>query len=150
MNQERQSLAKLKSLAQLMDSKFEGPLGFRFGLDGLIGLLPVVGDFVTSGLSLYIIYEAAILGCSFPTLLRMILNVMIDNILDVFPLLGNLLDFVWKANNKNIVLLEQHLSNPVRTHRQSSVVIGTLVTILLLFFMMTAYLSYLVIQWIIQ
>lgn len=150
MVNERAALDKLKKLGKLMDSKFEGPFGFRFGFDGLIGLLPIVGDFATSGISLFIIYQAAMLGCSVPTLLRMILNVMIDNFLDVFPILGNILDFVWKANNKNMILLEKHLANPTHTHRQSLFVIGSLVTLLLLFFMMTAYLSYLVIQWIFQ
>jgi Domain of unknown function (DUF4112) len=145
----RKKYNDLKQISTVLDSKFEF-MGLKFGLDGILGLVPVVGDFFTSALSLYIIYQAALLGCSVPTLLRMVLNVMIDNLLDIFPILGNIFDFLWKSNNKNVALLEKHLARPHQTHRQSQWVIASLVGLMLAFFTLTAYLSYLLIQWIIQ
>ncbi len=102
----------LKRLAELMDSKYRGPFGFRFGWDGLIGLFPVVGNIVTTCVSLYIIIRAAFLGCPPIVIARMGLNLLIDNIFDWVPILGNIFDFMWRANNKNISLLEDYLANP--------------------------------------
>ncbi len=102
----------LKRLAELMDSKYRGPFGFRFGWDGLIGLFPVVGNIVTTCVSLYIIIRAAFLGCPPVVIARMGLNLLIDNIFDWVPILGNIFDFMWRANNKNISLLEAYLANP--------------------------------------
>ena len=110
----------LKRLAELMDSKYQGPFGFRFGLDGLIGLFPVVGNMITSCVSLYIIMRSAALGCPPVVLLRMGLNLLIDNIFDWLPILGNIFDFMWRANNKNILLLEGYLANPGRAVSRSS------------------------------
>lgn len=122
----------IKRLSEFLDSKFRAPGGFRFGWDALLGLVPGVGDFLTSTLSLYIIARAARLGCSVPVLMRMGLNVLIENIFDTIPLLGNIFDFLWKANNKNLKLLEAHLARPRATTRASMAVIwGTLALIAL-------------------
>lgn len=116
-------LNDLRTLATLLDSQFTGPFGIKFGLDALIGLFPVFGDLVTSGLSLYIIVQAAMLGCGPATLLRMGLNVAIENIVDIIPFLGHLFDFLWKSNNKNIAILEQHLLHPCKVLLTSRLII---------------------------
>ena len=95
-----------------MDSKYTGPLGFKFGLDGLIGLIPFVGDFISTGISFYIVFQGAMMGCSPEIILRMGLNILIDNLSDMFPVLGHFFDFIWRSNNKNIQLIEEHLVNP--------------------------------------
>ncbi len=107
-----------------MDSKFTGPMGFRFGLDGIIGLVPVVGDFIGIGISLFIVYEAAMLGCSPSVLLRMGVNILVESVIEMIPILGSLFDFVWKANNKNILLIETHLLNPRGATVQARLMIG--------------------------
>lgn len=137
----------LKRLAELMDSKYEGPFGFRFGLDGLIGLFPIVGNMITSCVSLYIIIRAAALGCPPIVLLRMGLNVLIDNIFDLVPILGNIFDFMWRANNKNILLLEGYLVNPGRTVGSSRWLI--LATVLVMIAMMASliYGAFYILQW---
>lgn len=112
----------LQDLAHLLDTRFEF-MGIRFGLDGLVGLLPVVGDFVTTGISLYIIHQAWTLGCSKATLVRMGLNVAVESVLDMIPLVGNLFDFYWKANIKNLKLLDAHLANPARVEKRSRVIL---------------------------
>ena len=88
-----QKLQRLKKLSVLMDSQFAGPFGFKFGLDGLLGFIPLVGDFVTSFISLYIVLQAALLGCGPSVILRMGLNILIENLIDVLPVFGNFFDF---------------------------------------------------------
>jgi hypothetical protein len=127
----QQAPEDIKRLSKLMDSEFGAPGGFRFGWDGLLGLIPFVGDLVTNGASLYIVLRAAGLGCPPSVLLRMGLNLFIDNLLDVIPLLGNILDFVWRANNKNVALLESYLKAPDRTVRSSRVVVWFTVFLLI-------------------
>ena len=107
-----------------MDSSFKGPLGLKFGLDGLLGLVPFVGDVITSCISLYIIVQAALMGCPPSVLLRMGLNVLFENFVDMVPLLGNMFDFIWKSNNKNIALLEMHTVNPTGAKFSSRLVLG--------------------------
>jgi hypothetical protein len=124
-------LQRLKKLSVLMDSQFAGPFGFKFGLDGLLGFIPLVGDFVTSFISLYIVLQAALLGCGPLVILRMGLNILMENLIDVLPVFGNFFDLFWKSNNKNIVLLEQHLLNPLRTSVNSRLILGLVAFVLL-------------------
>lgn len=107
-----------------MDSKFIGPFGIRFGLDGIIGLIPFVGDFIGSAISLYIMIQAGSMGCSPAVLVRMGLNLLIENVIEMIPFAGNVFDFFWKANNKNIALLESHTLNPKGATNQSRLVLG--------------------------
>lgn len=95
-----------------MDSKYSGPFGFKFGIDGLIGLIPFVGDFISTAISFYIVFQAAMMGCSSSIIMRMGLNILIDDVIDMFPVLGHIFDFIWKSNDRNIALLQQHLINP--------------------------------------
>ncbi len=114
-----------------MDSKYQGPFGFRFGLDGILGLIPFVGDFFTTAISLYIVGQSALLGCSPSVLVRMGLNILFENLLDMIPVVGSVFDFVWKANNKNIELLESHLLNPAGATFKSRLVLGLITFIIL-------------------
>lgn len=124
-------LNHLRKLSRLMDSQFTGPFGIKFGLDGLLGLIPVVGDLSTGIVSIYIILQAAQSGCRPMTLLRMGLNVILDNALVSIPILGNLADFFWRSNDRNIELLERHMQAPTQTSRQSAVLLlGILVFVL--------------------
>ncbi len=97
-------------LAWLIDGAFGLPgTRFRFGLNSVIGLLPVGGDAVLGALSLYIVYEAAQLGVPKPQLTRMIANVALEVVGGSVPLLGDLFDVALKANLQNLVIIEQHL-----------------------------------------
>lgn len=146
MKRRDDQLEHLKNLSIMLDSKFEGPFGFRFGLDGLIGLIPVVGDFVTAGMSLYIIAIAASMGVGPSTLIRMAINVLIDNLSDMLPIVGNFFDFYWKSNNKNIVLLEKHLANPTRETIKSRMIVALIFFTLLFVLIASGYLTYIVIE----
>jgi hypothetical protein len=107
---------KLEALALWMDSAFHIPgLGTRFGLDALIGLVPGVGDTVSTFVSLYILNSARQHGVPRVTLMRMAANVAVDYLLGAVPILGDFFDVYWKANLKNIALLRQHLdANPAQ------------------------------------
>jgi hypothetical protein len=84
------------------------------GLDPIIGLIPIGGDFLGVMLSSYIILEAARLGASRATLGRMVLNIIVDGLVGSIPLLGDFFDFAWTANTHNIKLLEEHLKFPTQ------------------------------------
>ncbi len=114
---------KLKELAHSLDSKFKLPLGIKVGWDGILGLIPGVGDLITTSVSFYIVFKAALLGCSFSVVARMLLNILIDNLVDMVPVIGILFDFGWKSNSKNVQLLENHFSNPARTRNVSKLIV---------------------------
>jgi hypothetical protein len=117
---------RLRHLSVLLDSKYRGPFGVSFGLDAILGLLPVVGDSVTTVLSGYIILQAALLGCPVPILIRMVTNVLIETVVDLIPLVGNIFDFVWKSNRKNLALLEDYLIFPKRATMKSYLAVGVI------------------------
>jgi hypothetical protein len=106
----------LRQLAWLLDSSIRIP-GTRFtiGIDALLGLVPFAGDLLGVLLSSYILLEAARLGAPKPLLYRMAINVAVDGLVGAIPVAGDIFDAVWKANQKNVRLLEAHLREPART-----------------------------------
>ena len=99
----------LEFLASILDDRFAIPgTNIRFGLDALIGLIPGVGDAISATLGSYLIYRAHQLGASKLTLLRMAGNTAVDTVVGAVPLLGDLLDFRFKANRRNLELLRRH------------------------------------------
>ena len=103
-------LARLRKLAWLIDASFGLPgTRFRFGLNSVIGLLPVGGDAVLGALSLYIIYEAAQLGVPRHKLLRMLANVGVEVFGGSIPIVGDLFDIALKANLRNLRIIEDDL-----------------------------------------
>jgi hypothetical protein len=101
-------------MARLLDAAIQIPgTRFRFGLDPLIGLVPGIGDIIGAMFSTFIIFQAARLGAPRSTLVRMMANVAVDTLVGEIPLLGDLFDFGWKSNIRNVALLEQHLDRPV-------------------------------------
>ena len=108
------TLRQLRALARLLDSSIPLPGGYRIGLDGIVGLVPGLGDAIGASLSAYIIVQSARLGASWPTLLRMTTNVLIESVVGIIPVAGDLFDFAWKANLRNVALLEQGLGQPAR------------------------------------
>ena len=89
----------------------------RFGLDPILGLIPGFGDAAGAILAGWILVEAVRLGASRATVLRMAGNVAFDALVGAVPVLGDIFDFVWKANLRNVALLERHLAAPDRAER---------------------------------
>ncbi|MEQ8821765.1 MAG: DUF4112 domain-containing protein [Sumerlaeia bacterium] len=97
---------RLRRLAHLWDSHFRLPgTDFRFGLDGLLGLIPGVGDLAGAAFSCYLIYEAEKLGASRRQQAQMVANVLLDALIGTVPLVGDLFDFAFKANQRNLKIL---------------------------------------------
>ena len=97
-------------LARLMDNLFTIPgTGIRFGLDAILGLFPGIGDTATSLVSIYILNAASQRGVPRVTLIRMAGNIALDFVVGTVPFVGDLFDVTWKANSKNVDLLQRHL-----------------------------------------
>jgi uncharacterized protein DUF4112 len=106
----QESLARLEALAKLMDGAFVVPgTNLRFGLDGIVGLLPVAGDMIASLVSTYLIWEAKQLGAPGWLIGRMLVNTVLDTTIGSIPLVGDAFDVLFRANMKNMALLRRHL-----------------------------------------
>jgi len=104
------AVRRSRTVSGLMDEAVRVPgTGFRVGIDPLLGLVPVGGDTVALALSLYPVAEAVRLGLPKTALARMLLNVGVDFAFGAVPLVGTPFDAVWKANVRNVRLLERHL-----------------------------------------
>jgi hypothetical protein len=100
------AIRRLRWLSTLLDSAVRVPgTRFRFGIDPLLGLIPGAGDAVSTLCSLYILYEAARLGRPRTVLARMTANIALDTLVGAIPILGDLFDFAFKANQRNLRLI---------------------------------------------
>jgi hypothetical protein len=110
----------VERLSRWMDAAFEVPgLGWRFGWDALIGLVPGVGDAATTLVALYIVALAGKVGLPRVTVARMGLNVAIDMLLGSLPLVGDLFDVYYKANLRNATLLRERLAETPPASRRA-------------------------------
>ena len=106
---DKRGLREIEFLAKLMDSRFRVPgTDIRFGLDALIGLIPVAGDLSTLAVSGYMLLILARNGASGFLLARMVLNVLIDTVVGMIPFLGDVFDVAFKANIRNLRLMQEH------------------------------------------
>jgi len=104
-------LARLDALASLLDTAFVLPgTNIRFGFDAMIGLVPGIGDAITTLISLYIVREARELGAPRHLIARMLANVALDGIVGAVPFLGDAFDVMWRANRRNVALLRKHFA----------------------------------------
>ena len=105
----------LQRLEILLDEAFRIPgTGIRFGIDGIIGLVPGLGDVLAGLLSLIIPLAAWVRGVPYVTLLRMAINLGLGVLIGTIPLLGDAFDIAWKPNRRNYQLLQRHLAAPRR------------------------------------
>jgi len=96
-------------VARLLDSQFRLPgTQFRFGLDPLLGLLPIVGDVSTTLVSVALLLTMLRHGASGAVVVRMALNILFDSVVGAIPILGNVFDFAYKSNERNVALLRRH------------------------------------------
>ena len=128
---------QLKALAWLLDNSIRLPGGFRVGIDPLLGLIPFFGDVTGLALAGYIVTQAARRGVPRSVLMRMMMNVAVDAFIGLVPVAGDVFDAGWKANQRNVELLGQHLENPPATAGSSrrlviTVIVGFIVVMALL------------------
>lgn len=117
---------RLRRWSRLLDAAFRIPgTRIRFGWDPLLGLVPGLGDLVTPLFSALLIVHAARLGLPRIVILRMLVNVGLDAVLGVVPVAGDLFDVAWKANQRNVRLLEARLGEKSRSRAGDWVFVGT-------------------------
>ncbi len=110
-----QRLARLDALARLLDVAFILPgTSIRYGIDGLIGLIPVVGDIITTAISLWLVREARALGAPWHVTARMLGNVALDGVVGMVPLAGDAFDVLFRANIRNVRLLRRWMDKQPR------------------------------------
>ena len=116
--EEQQALTSLARLSRVLDAAIRIPgTDIRVGLDPILGLIPGIGDWAGAIGSGYILLHAAGLGAARPTLLRMAVNIGVDMLAGSVPVLGDIFDVAWRANQRNLALLRAHLDAPERRRR---------------------------------
>jgi uncharacterized protein DUF4112 len=124
--------ANIRTLARLLDSAVEIPgTGIRIGADSVFGLVPVVGDIAGAALSGYIVLASARLGAPASTLARMLVNIGIDTAVGSVPVLGDMFDVAWRANMRNVELLDVHLGGSEKARKANRWVVAGVVAGLL-------------------
>lgn len=114
--------ARVEALEYLLERSFRIPgVNVPIGLDALIGLVPVLGDIVTTALGAYVVWEARNLGLSRWQLTRMGANVAFDTVLGLVPLVGDAADFVFRSNTRNLRIIKKHLD---KHHPETRVIEG--------------------------
>ena len=130
---------RLAQLAWLLDNSIQIPgTPYRIGLDAIIGLVPGLGDIIGVLLSSYIVREAARLGVPPSVLTRMAFNVAIEGVVGLVPFAGDVFDAAWKANQRNLALLDAHFDNPRRSVKSSRLFVAGLAAALVAFVIITA------------
>lgn len=110
-----QRIARLDALAKLLDVAFVVPgTKIRYGIDGLIGLVPIVGDLITTAISLWIVREARALGAPWHITGRMLANVAVDGTVGLVPFAGDAFDVMFRANMRNVRMLRRWLERQDR------------------------------------
>jgi hypothetical protein len=147
-----QDLIALRGFARFMDEAFEIPgTKYRFGADALLGLIPGIGDAIGALFSSWIIAGALRHRVPALVILRMIANVAIDLVFGAIPLAGDVFDFLYEENMKNMRLLEKHRdrTRPPRTTGQIALILGLIVAFLVGFavFVVVAFIA--VVLWLI-
>lgn len=101
---------RAEALEKLLERAFHIPgTKIPFGLDSIIGLVPVLGDLLTAAMGAYMVWEARNLGMSKRQLIRMTANVGIDTAIGAIPIVGDAFDLVWRSNTKNLRIIKKHL-----------------------------------------
>lgn len=124
-------IRRARALARVLDSAIGVPgTPLRIGLDSILGLIPGGGDVAGALLSGYIVLTAARRGAPRAVIGRMLVNVLVDTTVGAIPVLGDLFDVAYKANLRNVELLERHVSAPLAVRRQSRWVVVAVVAAL--------------------
>ena len=139
----------LDDLAFYLDGLFRVPgTSWRFGLDGLIGLVPNIGDTLTSFASFYILLAGVRYGVPKITLLRMAFNIGVDYLVGSIPVVGDAFDFVWKSNQMNINLIRTRAAGQGKGTTSDYVFVFGLIGLLIAMLAGSIIVSVLIIYWV--
>ena len=105
-------LNEMRRLSTLLDEAVKIPvINYRVGLDALLGLVPVIGDFSGFAISSYIIFKAHNMGVPREKVSRMVFNSLVDVFVGSIPLVGDIFDVFWKSNKRNMKIVERHFAS---------------------------------------
>ncbi len=139
----------VERVSYLMDERFRLPgTNFRFGLDPLINLIPIVGDLSGFAVSSMLVLAMAKHGVSRKVLIMMCLNIVLDSTIGAIPIIGQVFDFTYKSNTRNIKLLKEHYNEGKHQGSGKDVILWVF-AILVLSFLIFAYLLWMLVSWII-
>ncbi|MGI4022407.1 MAG: DUF4112 domain-containing protein [Janthinobacterium lividum] len=140
----------VERIAYLLDEKFTVPgTKFKFGIDPVINLIPVAGDISGFVVAASLVWVMARHGVSRKVLILMVLNVMLDAVIGAIPLIGQVFDFYYKSNSRNIKLLKEHYQEGKHEGSGTGVLV-TIFIVLLVFFVLFLYFLYYVMQWLLS
>ncbi|GAB3198179.1 hypothetical protein ABID22_000618 [Pontibacter aydingkolensis] len=132
-----EKLKWVEHMVKVMDNQFRLPgTNFRFGLDPILGFVPVIGDLASFAISASLVMTMARHGASGKLVVLMLLNIFLDALIGSIPLLGNIFDFVFKANERNVRLLRAHYEEGKYQGSGKKIVIGVLIGIVVLFILL--------------
>lgn len=133
VSSDRRRVEALQRWAGVLDAAFRIPgTGIRFGLDALIGLVPGAGDAVTGLFSVAIVLQAARMGLPRVVIARMVFNSLLDLLVGAIPFLGDIFDVAWKANLRNVTLLDRFVREGRRAPSRADYAFVAVVVVLLL------------------
>ena len=113
---------RIEALEKALEHGFRVPgIGYEFGLDAVVGLIPVVGDFIGAALGAYLVWEARNVGVPKWKLWRMSGNVAFDTAIGFVPVAGDALDFLFRSNSRNMKIVKRHLD---KHHPETRVIEG--------------------------
>jgi hypothetical protein len=145
------SLRRIRQISHLLDNAIPIPgTRYRIGLDPILGLIPGGGDLVGSIFSGYVVFKSAQMGVPQEVLVKMAANIVFDTVAGTVPVAGDLLDVAWKANVKNIELLDAHLGSPVPSKKADWLFVAALLLGLMLIIGGMIFLSFMLFGWLFQ
>lgn len=140
-------LRRVRALAWFLDRAFKFGKDRRFGVEPLIGLIPGIGDWIGGVISLYILYEGARLGLSWPVLLRMGGNILVETVVGAVPVAGDIVDFFWQANMRNVRLIDAHYRADAPPRPLGRILFGIVAAAIVLAVLMLS-LAFLIAHWV--
>ena len=142
------SLRRLRRISHLLDNAIPIPgTKYRIGLDPILGLIPGGGDLISSIFAGYVVFKSAQMGVPQETLVKMATNIVFDTFAGTVPVAGDLLDVTWKANVKNIELLDAHLGSPEPAKKANWLFVAALLLGLMLIVGGVIFLSVMLFGW---
>lgn len=149
LNQIKKDFRWVDRIAWIMDEKFSFGRGrFRFGLDPIINFIPILGDIIGFTISFFLVFIMWKNGVSRKVVYKMLINVLIDASIGAIPILGNIFDFYFKANTKNIKLLKEHYVLG-KNRGSGNDVIATVIFVIFVFFLLLFIILYYLIRFIV-
>ncbi|MEG5036698.1 DUF4112 domain-containing protein [Microcoleus sp. AT3-D2] len=143
------SLRRLRRISHVLDNAIPIPgTKYRIGLDPILGLIPGGGDLISSIFAGYVVFKSAQMGVPQETLVKMAANIVFDTVAGTVPVAGDLLDVAWKANVKNIELLDAHLGSPEQGKKADWLFVAALLLGLILIVGGVIFLSVMLFAWV--